>query len=50
MDIKQKMAEYKVEYNVLLEEIALSNFNLNLYRKEKENSLVLTTQLQVGTL
>lgn len=50
MDIKKKMEEYKVEYHVLQEEIALSNYNMELFNKEKEKTKHLEKQLQVSAL
>lgn len=48
MDIKKKMEEYKVEYHVLQEEIALSNYNMDLLNKEKEKTNHLEKQLHVS--
>lgn len=50
MDIKKKMEEYKVEYHVLQEEIALSNYNMELFNKEKKKTNHLEKQLQVSNL
>lgn len=47
MDITKNLTEYKVEYNVLQEEISTTNHHLEMLNREKAQSQHLETQLQV---